>query len=194
MRPWEVLDMSGRVLVSGESTYDPSMRFGSDMWPRGWAGNDMVLFESFESSTYLPDSPVDVQCIYVANITTHSTTCLYCDNNAPPGFSHIKISPDGKYVAFDQGYHDLVIVDIATGEVTYSSATGPIDLGDPFDSILVWSPDSQWVGWTMIKDAGSFVNENFINAIFITQREGKGNTTLNNPKNDYETIPYYWIP
>jgi hypothetical protein len=177
---WEVFDQSGQVLDSGENVNDMAGNFGSDQWPEGWAGNETMLFNSQEYSA---------QCIYAANIVLHSITRVYCDEETPAGLSSIMISPDGTHIVFIQDYHDMVIVDISNSKVSYSSASDNIDFGSPFSSILSWSPDSQWVAWTL-----SDQSANFANSIFVTQRDGAARVTLYKPDGYAATFPFYWIP
>lgn len=184
---WQVIDREGRILEADENIHDFSMLNGAQEWPGGWAGNQTFLFSKF--FPYKPNTETTRECIFSVNIISHTTQDLYCDENFPPGIDGFSISPDGKFVAFGQDYDDLVILEVNTAKVVYSTAWDSTDTGYPFDSILVWSPDSQWVAWTL--DPSSANNAN---SIFVLQREGLSHFTLYEPGGDNPTIPYLWLP
>ena len=184
---WQVIDREGRILEADENIHDFSMLNGAQEWPGGWAGNQTFLFSKF--FPYKPNAGATRECIFSVNIINHTTRDLYCDEDYPPGIDGFSISPDGKFVAFGQDYQSLVILEVDSTKVIYSTAWGSIDTGYPFDSILVWSPDSQWVAWTLDPTSA-----NNANSIFVLQHEGLGHFTLYEPGGDIPTIPYLWLP
>jgi hypothetical protein len=181
---WVIADLEGQVIVSDEKVKnlnDFSLIFDN---PIGWAGNHTLLFDRYYPSE---EGTEPYQCLYSVDINGEARD-LYCDNDISPGIEGFSISPNGKDVAFIQNYHDLLVVEINTAKVIYSSLETGTNLGYPFHPIIVWSPDSQWLTWTMDRDS-----PNFNNSLFVMKRDGTYLQSFIKPEGDDFTYTYLWL-
>ncbi len=184
---WQVVDIAGKVLSSGEKIVDYWREYEDTEWPVGWLDNQTILFSRFS-----PNGDKTRQCLVMVDVYDQTKTIdLYCDEDAPAGIDGFAVSPNGKYVAFVQDYHFLVVVDAKTANVVYSSKNqNQASYGYPFTSGLAWSPDSRSIAWMLNKDSA-----NFTDSIFITQIEGtnKGQISSQKLEGTDPTYTYLWL-
>ncbi len=184
---WQVVDKTGKVLSSDEKTISYWRMYEDSGWPIGWLDSQTFLF-----SWFAPNGNKTRQCLTSVNVYDKTKTKdLYCDEDVPAGIDGFAVSPNGKYVAFVQDYHFLVVVDAKTANVVYSSKNqNQASYGYPFTSGLAWSPDSRSIAWMLDKDSA-----NFTDSIFITQIEGtnKGQISSQKLEGTDPTYTYLWL-
>ncbi len=98
--------------------------------------------------------------------------------------SELKISPDGKKLAYVEGNGKLIIADV-TKEGTLENETVLLD-GWATPEGIAWSPDSKWLAYSLVDLDGN-------DEIYIQDIEGKikpVNVSMH-PKGDYEP---FWTP
>jgi hypothetical protein len=182
----EVVNQSGNVIYHFEGQTAGNWQGGISEYAVGWSPDSRWILISED------DYANQKSCLLKVDLPSDKRTTLYCQNQILPPINNPSISPDGKHIAFVTGYQYIFMVDVATGKVSFIPATSINVQITVNDTILLWSPDSQWIAFGFGGSAGP--------GIYAMKADGSDlQPLITNPAwagNEGFNIPsvYVWLP